>query len=204
MRRRRAIGVFLAISLIATAAATTASAATKPKPKPKPKCNMLLDDRLDDGNVSFAPGQKSKALDIISGDVATGPTQMVAVLRVKSTAISPTTEPYAALGFNWTIATTSSLGQSYAFKVRRSESGISHPTVTVDSVAVPSNLYTFKIVGTTYVWTMKRSASPNLARPKNVFRQFRATSQVFSTNGDDALTSASFYPDRALSCVVAR
>lgn len=205
IRRRVATALCLVLSLTAGTTATMASAAVKkPAPKPKPKCNLVLDDVQNDGHVKVVPTQKSKALDIVSGDVATGPTQMVAVLRVQSATITPSTEPFSVLGFGWSLGTTSTLGQNYVFKVTRGAAGGMIPRITIDGAEVASNKFTFATVGNTYVWTMQRSAAPNLSRPKNVFTQFRATSEIFSTNSDNVESFASTYPDRALSCVPAK
>jgi hypothetical protein len=197
----RTRSVIAAVAVLAVTAAPVANAAAKPKPKPKPKplCSLIKDDT---GDVHWLlPGVSSPALDIVSGDVATGPKTMVAVLRLAGTDLSTAKDPTAAAGYSWFIATTSSLGHSYAFTVSYSSTGGLNPGATVDGQAVAGTAVAFKVVGSTFQWTLQRKVSPDLSRPKIVFKQFRSRSEMFSTNADAADSATSSYPDKALSCV---
>lgn len=191
MRVRTILTCVLAISLVG---ATSAVAATKPRPKPL--CTLLKDDSGD--GTWVVPVVESPALDIISGDISTGPKTMVAVLRLGSTDFAPTSDKWSSTGYSWSFGVTSSLGQKYQFEAARHVTGTMDEDVTVDGKSVP---FQFKIVGKTFVWTIQRKVSPNLSRPKNVFREFRGGSEVESSTADGAFTGASVYPDRASSCV---
>jgi hypothetical protein len=142
----------------------------------------------------------SPALDVVGGDFATGKSTVVAVLRLASTNMSPPGDNWGVLGYSWSFAVTSSLGHSFAFDASRGIDGTMHHSASIDSQGVDVD---FKVVGNTFVWTMKRSAAPSLLRPKNVFGKFRGGSEIGSTSADTAFTPESRYPDRALSCVKA-
>lgn len=79
MRTRPALAAVLAASVALGGAAV---AAPKPKPKPKPVppvCNLVVDDK---GDGSFIATPNSTTLDVVSADIATGPRQVTAVIRV--------------------------------------------------------------------------------------------------------------------------
>jgi hypothetical protein len=195
MRLRRTALCVLALALVAPSAAY----AKKPPPKPKPKACNLLVDATGDGTWSLMPVVKSPALDIVSGDIATGPKYLVAVLRMASTDLAADT--YSNLGYSWTFAATS-LGVSYTFSVRTGIGRTGKPIAgaSAGSTGVP---FDFKIEGSTYKWTVKRSDLPNLARPRNIFSEFRAQTDVESSSADTALTTTTRYADKAPSCVAA-
>jgi hypothetical protein len=194
MRSRPALAAAAALTLLV---APAVDAVAKAKPKPKPLCTLLT-DITGDGKMNLAPVVSSPALDIVSGDIATGSKTMVAVLRLGSTDYSPANDPWARSGYDWYLATTSTLGHSYSFTVSLGYLGTMTPAATVDGQTVAVD---FKVVGNTFQWTMQRKLSPDLSRPKNVLHEFRAGSNVESTSADRALTSTTKYPDRASSCV---
>lgn len=78
MKLRPLLAALLAGSV---AAAGIAAAAPKPKPKPAPKpvCNLIVDDK---GDGTFVATPNSTTLDVVSADIATGPKQVTAVIRV--------------------------------------------------------------------------------------------------------------------------
>jgi hypothetical protein len=179
--------------------ATSVANAAKPPPKPKPKACNLLVDGTDDGSWSVAPPVKASTLDVVGGDIATGKTKVVAVLRMASTNVAA--DPYSNLGYEWNFAATS-LGVSYAFWMRMGIGKTGKPLfgATVGTAAVPVE---FKVDGNSYVWTMKRSDAPNLARPRNVFTEFRGGTKVESSSADTALTTTTKYADKDPSCIAA-
>lgn len=199
MRIRPTLACVVALALASTT--ISASAATRKPPKPpKPVCNQLT-DVSGDGQSDLVPVVKTKPLDIVGGDIATGPTTMVAVLRLASTDMSAAADPFANTGYGWWISAQSSLGQLYGFRASRSGAGIIRGTASVDGVGVVT---TFAVVGNTFVWTIKRSVAPNLSRPKNVFSQLSAQSEYLSSSADTAGISTAKYTDKAPHCVVAK
>jgi hypothetical protein len=203
MRTRSVLAVLAAIALVA---APAAGAATKKKPAPKPKtyCNLLVDMSPGDNNWNAVPVVSSPGLDIKSGDIATGAKQMVAVLRLGSVDFKPTDDHWAVLGYAWSFSANSTLGQAYAFRAILELDGSVKGSATVDGQGVP---VTFSIdsASNSFKWVMDRKSVQALARPKNVFKEFRAESQVESGTADSAATmpASDTYPDRGLSCVKA-
>jgi len=205
MRTRSVLAVLAAVALVA---APAAGAATKKKPAPKPKpktyCNLLVDTTPGDESWNAVPAVSSPGLDIKSGDIATGAKQMVAVLRLGSVDFKPTDDHWAVLGYSWSFAATSTLGQAYAFTAILELNGTVNGSASVDGQSVPA---TFSIDPSTnsFKWVVERKNVPALARPKNVFKEFRAQSEVESGTADSApsMPASDIYPDRGLSCVKA-
>jgi hypothetical protein len=194
MRARTALIATLAVAVGATT--TPAMAAVKKKPVVK-LCNLLTDAK-DDGTWDTTAAVKSPALDVQSADISTGPKTLVAVLRVGST--NTKSDNWANLGYIWNLGATAG-GVRYAFQVRRGYGGLSQNTeASVSGVAVP---HTFAVVGNTFVWTIDRAKVPQMARPKLVWGDFAANSNVMSSTADTS-SSEKKYPDRAASCVVAK
>jgi hypothetical protein len=195
----RSRSLLAAAAVLALVVAPSAHAVTKAKPKkPKPLCNLLT-DKPGDSDWDLAPGVvKPASLDILGGDLATGPKTMVAVLRLASTDFSPTADPWSRSGYQWHFAVTSSYGQDYAFDVDLNYLGSFVASATAEGKSVP---VTFAVVGKSFQWTIQRKDAPQLARPKNFFMQFRGGSAIESGTADTAVTKASKSPDRALSCV---
>lgn len=199
MRIRPILACVIALALASTTV-TAAAATRKPSKPPKPVCNQLT-DVSGDGQSDLVPVVNTKPLDVVGGDIATGPTTMVAVLRLVSTDMSTAADPFANTGYSWWISARSSLGQLYAFRASRSATGTIRGTASVDGVGVAT---TFAVVGNTFVWTMNRSVAPHLSRPKNVFSALSAQSEYLSSSADSAGASLAKYVDRAPHCVVAK
>lgn len=190
----------IATLLLALAATTPATAAVKKK-LPPPICNLVKDDRTDD--ASGGPGGlfASTSVDVVSADIATGPTEMVAVLRVKAINFE---ENAAKFGFQWRMGATAG-GMRYEFSAKR---GMAPSYATGSSVSINGAgiEHTFKFVKNTLVWTFKRSA-PNakvpMAKKGLVWGDHGAFGSIMSSTADTA-SSEKKYPDRARSCVIAR
>jgi hypothetical protein len=194
MRLRRTLLCGLAIGLVASSGAANAAS----RPKPKTLCNMLT-DVTGDGTWTAA---KSDALDIVGADLATGKNELVAVLRMKTTANDA--DPYReAFGFTWQMSTIAG-GVRYLFTVRRGIGPANYIwEVFVGDSTLPAAAYTYKINPTSFEWHLKRSEVKALARPKLVFGTWTAQTKAFSSSADQADNRTNKYPDRALSCVKA-
>lgn len=201
----RARSVLAALAVIALVAAPAAGAATKKPPaktKPKTYCNLLVDTTPGDQSWKAVPVVSSPALDIKSGDIATGAKQVVAVLRLGSVDFNPVDDHWAVLGYAWNFAADSSLGTEYSFDAILELNGTVKASVTIDHQSVP---FTFSIDSATnsFKWVVNRKDVPSLARPHNVFKNFRGHSEVESGTADDApsMPASDTYPDRGLSCL---
>ncbi len=87
----------LALSLVLAGSALTGGAVSA-VPKPKPVCNLVVDAS---GDAQFGPTLNSKALDIVSADVATGVQNLTAVIRVANLAPDTHTQQGKAFDFTW-------------------------------------------------------------------------------------------------------
>jgi hypothetical protein len=93
--RRRAVLAAAALfgSVLAAGAATAA-------PKAAPVCNLVTDDK-GDGSVIATPN--SKALDVVSADIATGAERVTAVIRVDGITSDPATTLGVEYKINFTV-----------------------------------------------------------------------------------------------------
>lgn len=198
MRLRTAAFTAVAIALAAT---TTPAIAAK---KPAKICNLVTDAK-GDGEWDNASMVKSDALDVISADIATGKTEFVAVLRVAAADLKSAlvTDSYANLGYTWRMSGVAN-GNIYQFEARKAAGNSQELRHSVAVAGAGVSGYTFTVVGNSLIWKFKRSATTALARPKLVWTDFNASTAVLSTSADSAEVSKRKYPDRALSCVVAK
>lgn len=198
MRLRRTL---LTALVVALAAATSASAAVKKKPITY--CN-LIKDKTGDGHSSTYGFVESPALDIQSGDIATGKNELVAVLRLGGTNTSG--DNWVTIGgYGWVMSANAG-GTSYLFEMNRRSmfnGGGDHPTATIGGTRVDDKALTFKINGNNLEWHVKRSALTALNKKAGqVFNGFMAHSDFNGSTADTADTvAATGYPDRGLSCV---
>jgi hypothetical protein len=200
MRLRRTLLTALLVGLAAT---TSAHAAVKKKPITY--CN-LIKDTTGDGHSSTYSFVKSPALDIQSGDIATGKGELVAVLRLGGTNTSG--DNWVTVGgYGWVMSANAG-GTSYLFEMERRSmfrGGGDHPAVTVGGTRLDDKVVTFKINGNNLEWHVKRSALTALnKKPGQVFSGFMAHSDFDGSTADTAeWASTTGYPDRGLSCVKA-
>ena len=196
MRPRTAL---IAVVALALAVPATAEAAPrkKKKPAPLPRTCLLLEDAKDDGDWNTVSTVKSPALDIQSADIATGPTEFVAVLRLGSTNFDA--DHYAKLGYIWRLGAGAG-GARYEFELRRGGTGTLNSVVTVGGQGVT---HTREVANNAITWRFKRAGLGALARPNLVFSTFGANSNVLSSTADDAMSNK-LYKDRQPSCVLAK
>ena len=201
MRARTALVAAVAIALAATTPAVAAA-----RPAPRKLCNLLTDQK-DDGEWDADLGTgvvKSGALDIVSADIATGRTEMVAVLRIAD--MSQANDHWRqALSYEWGLGATGT-GTRYSFSLRR---GLG-PTpsdvweVRVGDLTLPPAKINGKIEGNTIVWRIQRKDVPALGRAKLYWTDFGAITKALSSSADQAPNSTAKYPDKSASCVTAR
>lgn len=201
MRLRRTVLTALAVAL---ATATSANAAAK---KPTVYCNLIKDKGTNDGRSSTYSFVTSAALDVQTGDIATGRNELVAVLRVGN--MNTSGDNWVTIGgYGWVMGTEAN-GTKYVFEMTRRSmfnGGGDHPAVTVAGTRLELNKdYTFKIVGTNVLeWRVKRSVLKELNKKAGqVFSAFNAHSEFNGSTADTAETNPAKYPDRGLSCVKA-
>lgn len=195
MRPRTAL---IAVLALAAAAPGPASAATKKKaPLPPPSCNLITDDAGDGKGMSGTV--TSDTLDVLSGDLATGKTELVAVLRVKSNAHKDT---YHYGGYKWRMGATAA-GQRWAFQANNDAFGNIRASMSVGDVGVP--LAGFEVgPNNTFIWRAKRSEIAALAKPNLVWTDFAANTAWLDFPADYTALSKKKYADKGRSCVVAK
>jgi hypothetical protein len=178
-----------------TLALTALTAVALAVPAQASTCNLLVDVA---GDGQWVGGINSSQLDIRSGDVASGPTTVVAVLRMTSLVDNI----YSQLGPSWTIAWTID-GHGYAADLRR---GAGPNPTYVATFSSPSGTVTpawsYDLGTGVITWTIPRSALPDLATPGRTFTEIRAVTRLLSSSADQALSTAT-YDDQTASCVPA-
>lgn len=198
MRLRRVLLPGLAAMITAGALAAPSATAALPR-----ACNTLSDVKGDGHSANFLVGDRiaSKALDILSADIATGRNELVAVLRLDSTATD--TDTWAtAIGFSWTFTVTLGGADYYFWMKRPFNHGKQDTEVKVGGAVIEG--YTFAVEGNSLVWRVPRSKLPGLNKKKGqYFERFRATSNVNGT-ADTAVDGKKRYTDLQPSCVKAR
>jgi hypothetical protein len=183
-------------------AATLASVLAGAAPASATTCDLLV-DQVGDGGVTVAPTlAHSDQLDIVSGDVASGATTVVGVLRLRSLAPDPLTT-YTAV--TWSLGFT--LGATrYSFTARRGVTSTTYTgRLTSDDPArfeTTTPALTVDVANATLTWTAPRTAFPELAVAGATFDQLHAGSGAAGFNADAAAT-ASTYVDQSPSCVAA-
>lgn len=170
-------------------------------------CNALTDvegDGVHQGEASL-PRQvqpykpwvlNSSALDLLSADLATGPTTVVGVLRLKTTNLDG--DPLAPLGMRWVFGFEVG-GANYNFDLYRGPDGQRHGMRTGNTVLSPP---TVSVDATTITWTAPRSAFATLTTGAT-FDQMYAGSFLFGGNADVMTGGSRTYVDLDPSCVPA-
>ncbi len=182
----------LLTGLALTLAAPTASHAAKKAP---PKVCNLVTDKTGDGHNDY--------VDIVSADIATGKTELVAVLRVKTT-----TDPTDLLSpldwYHWSFGATLN-GTDYNFE--RDQKWMHGTPTNGVGVGTTSPPFTFVKTATTYEWHVKRSDLPSLTKKAGQkFVQIHGVSWYRGSSDDKAASTPATksYTDKAPSCVSAK
>jgi hypothetical protein len=160
-------------------------------------CPLLTDAAGDARFFGVAPG--SDRFDILSADVASGPTSVSVALRVLSLAVDP------VFGDGeWLVGWTVGDDADYMVSAQR-PGGAGTPyvgTVHTPTGAAPVRL-TVETPGT-FTWTVPRSAIPELAEPGRAeFANLRAITAYLSSLQDVALAPGVVYVDRRPGCIPA-
>lgn len=159
-----------------------------------PTCNLLV-DQAGDGRSQAVPVLSSPALDLLSGDIASGTKTVVGVLRLKTT--DTTNDPLVHLGMRWSLAFDVG-GTSYVFTLSRAGSGTQVASFSDGTSTFPVGL---SVDPTSITWTVRRGSLATLT-PGALFSSLRAVSSVFGGNAD-AMISSHTYTDQHPSCVPA-
>lgn len=181
-----------------TLAALTALLALSATPAGATGCPMLT-DVAGDGRWALAPIE-SPQLDILSADVASGPTTVSVVLRLASLE----SDHVDHLGVRWAVGFVVG-GVSNGVYLRRTI----HPQPLYisefrrDNAVVGAVAFTFDPATATITWTVPRSAIPELATPGQVFHDIGAITTVFSSSADNAFDDSSTYVDQSPGCISA-
>lgn len=135
-------------------------------------------------------------VDIRSGDLASGPTTVAVVLRLRDLDDLPT----LLLGVRWTFGWTID-GTPYAARFDLPVASPHTATFTGPSgtVVVPASA---DRITDDIRWTIPRGLLPDLATPKRTFRDIHAYTQVLGVTADTATTPAT-YIDQTAGCIPA-
>ena len=199
MRLQRAV---LTGSVLALATSTMSVADAAPRP-PAKVCNLVIDD-TDDYKGGAWSGQASNAVDILSADIATGKTELVAVIRVPTT--DTASDTWRKLGsYEWLVGANLN-GVNYKLKYKVNStfgSDRGEATAEVGNTTPPVKV---EVKAQEIIWRIKRTDLPSLTkRPNQVFTAIHATTSVWGGSADDALAEKDVkYLDKRPSCVVAK
>jgi hypothetical protein len=187
--------LLLAASVLGLVASTAVTA--QAVDRRKPVCNLIVDGRGDGANrVTGFP--KSPSLDIVGGDVATGKSTVVGVLRLDTYDVQ--NDPTAFLGFEWNLRFTIK-GTTYSFTYAdgRGTYGKSAGFMMGSAnIATP----TVKVGKNTISWSIPRKTVPGLKKTGQKLLNLAATSGYDKTSAD-AASSTKTYTDLYPSCVKA-
>lgn len=192
MRSRRIVLCTIAVGLVTTSASALAAPV-------KPVC-QLVKDVEGDGRSQGVPVFQSKALDILSADVASGKNTVVGTIRLKTTQTSG--DSMAALGMRWSLAFQIA-GTDYSFTMQRawSATGASSDSASSRMAGEGGPTPTLKVDATSITWTVPRSAFASLKKPKMAFSSIAAGSNIFGGNADSAIGGQVKYTDLTPSCL---
>lgn len=173
-----------------SATPTTEPSYTHP---PKPVCNLVV-DALGDVQMNVA------ALDIVSGDVASGSGYVAAELRLRGSSDVP--PDGATWTFGWRLG-----AHTYSFEATRSatQDTVARLVVTDDGGTSTTAPATAVFEGPRIHWTTPRANVPDLATA-TTFTGLRATTArgtAPATTTADQATSNATYTDQYPSCVKA-
>jgi hypothetical protein len=168
-------------------------------------CPLLVDPAGDSTFPLGLPVLHPDELDIRSADVASGPTTVVAVLRVTSLELKSVA---SALGEEWTVhwhigsigyaaLARSPLLSDRAYSWAFTRDGADGGPVDAGPVAL-----TVDRTAGTFTWVIPRSYLPELATPGATFTPITAVTWDISSTVDTAYTPTS-YVDQSPGCVPA-
>ena len=152
-----------------------------------------LTDPAGDAIWDVVPAVTSGARDIVSADVSTGPTTLVATLRLAS--LSPSTSSgFTTWRLGWGIG-----GATHAVEARVA-TGQPIAVYSSPSGSVPVS-FTVDRAASTVTWTVPRSAVPGLtgASLSNLY----AMTALLSTSADEAFAPGTFHVDGTPGCIPA-
>ena len=182
-------------ALVLGALPLTAANAAKALP-----CKQISDIE-GDGHTA---GVSSAALDLLSADISTGPKEITATLRLKSSAVE--SDNALVGGAIWNFNVTAG-GIKYTFSAQwPSIFTVGERKLEGDLTAGsnPSNPpATFKRVGNDFLWTVPRAAMPVLKKSKQFIEITSATSGANSLGGSDSAfaKTGTKYLDKTPTCL---
>lgn len=188
MRLRHAL-LTIPLAVLPVVVATPAHALTCP----------LLVDPLNDGAFLGNASLQSAQVDIVSADVASGASTVVAVLRVRSLDGDLLSNLGVEWSFGWKIGST-----RYGVFARRTV-GVNTtyiPAFTVNGASAGPVHLAVDVVNDTITWTVDRSLLPDLATPGATFGDLAAITKLLSSSSDVAFSTAT-YVDQSPGCIPA-
>jgi hypothetical protein len=185
------------------AASVAAGGVAVAAPKAAPVCNIVTDDK-GDGTLIATPN--SKALDVVSADIATGPKTVTAVIRVDGMGADPTTTLGVEYKINFTVGGVSQflryqnstgLGETYDYGDQSGANGGSTSKGTADG-AIDASKGTITISAPKSEFAgMKGGTATEI-----VARSYVSLGALFEAA--DTATGTKPYKDLTPSCVAAK
>lgn len=165
----RSSRIVLATAVALTASGLTAAADAAPKKRPAPVCMQVVDPSGDGKAYGVSD---SASLDIVSGDIATGPRNMVVAMRLSSLERDTFQATGVSYLFSWTV---NGVRQNVAYHlyatgeaIGRYDSAVGSGQLT-DEVDVP---VVADPVTKTITWTVPRKLVPELKKAGAKFTLF--------------------------------
>ena len=190
----------VALAALAASVAVPGIPAEAAKKKPLP-CKQILDD---EGDGAINPTLlESAALDILSADLSSGPKEVTAVLRLKSTKVEDDNALRGGAIWNFNVVAG---GIKYSFYARWPSAVRVDPPALYGGLTAGSNESTppatFRRVGDTFVWTVSRAAMPALKKPKQYVTVTSASTGANSLSADEAYAKPNTrYLDKTPTCL---
>jgi hypothetical protein len=193
----------LAACLVLAVTGTGVASAAPRRPAVKPVCTIVTDVK-GDGSVAATPN--SKALDIVSADIATGPKTVTGVIRVDGMGSDPATTLGVEYKINFTVGDVSQylryqnstgLGETYDYG---DQSGTNGGSTSKGAASGSINPATGEIT-----FTAPKSDFPGLkggTATAIVARSYVSAGAVFEPA--DTATGTTPYKDLTPSCVAAK
>jgi hypothetical protein len=158
----------------------------------------LLSDATHDVTFLGAVPSDTGQLDIVSADVASGASTVVAVLRVRTLEYE-----YGMAGETWWLSWTIDDTRYIAY-ARSTFQGQYLWGFSADGVETTSLVsLTVDRANASLIWTVPRAALPDLATPGRTFTVPSAQTQFFSSTADVVDDSAATYVDQSAGCISA-
>lgn len=198
--RRSLLTITLAsLAALPVVLVTAAPANAKHKTPPAPVCPMLSDATGD--SRTFGLPAYSPTVDIVSADIASGPTNVHVQLRLASIEDDLAADMAPRWDVAWSINNTDYMVQLRQVLVFGTYVGEFY----VEQVSAGPVAFTVDLATDTITWTIPRTLLPDLATPGGTFTQVKSVTWTLPSAGRsaDSATTTETYVDQTVGCISA-